>query len=119
MKNNSVFDIKRLFAAFNNSVSGLRNVFKTEVSFRQELLVCVILLPLALYLGRSAIDKVLLISSILLILIVELINSAIETVIDRISADSHELSGRAKDIGSAGVFLAIINAVIVWILIIF
>ncbi len=109
-----VSGVKRLFKATGYSFSGLKVAFKNEAAFRQELLLIVIFVPVAFWFGDGNIEKVLLVSSLLLILIVELINSAIESTIDRVGSEQHELSGRAKDIGSAAVFLALINAAFVW-----
>jgi len=108
--------VKRLFNAIGYSFAGLLAAFKNEAAFRQELALVAILIPVAYWLGGGIIEKVLLISSLLLVLIVELINSAIESAIDRIGSEQHELSGRAKDIGSAAVFLALINAAFIWTL---
>lgn len=105
---------KRIYNATRYSFAGLTAAFKNEAAFRQELVLMLILIPAALWLGESAIEKVLLISSLLLVLIVELINSAIESAIDRIGSETHELSGRAKDIASAAVFLCLLNAVLIW-----
>ncbi len=105
----------RLWRVTLYSMAGFKAAFRYEWAFRLELAICVIAIPLGLYLGATLIQKILLVSSLLLILIVELINSAIETVIDRISLDHHELSGQAKDIGSAAVFMSVINALFIWI----
>jgi diacylglycerol kinase (ATP) len=90
-----------------------------EEAFRLELLAIIVMLPLAIWLGQSAVEYALLIGSLLLVLIVELINSAIEAVVDRVGVEQHELSGRAKDIGSAAVMLAIINSTLIWVLLLF
>ncbi len=119
MNNRSVFDIGRLFRAFNYSMRGLITAFKHETAFRQELVLCIIFIPLAFYVGKSAVQIALLIGSILLIIIFELINSSLEAIVDRISKEPHELSGRAKDMGSAAVLVAIINAIVAWGLIFF
>ena len=111
--------IKHLWDASKNSIQGLQAVVKTEIAIRLELLVCVIFIPLAFWVGHTTVERILLICSLLLILIIELINSAIETTVDRIGKEHHELSGRAKDISSAAVLLAIINALVVWGLIFF
>ena len=105
---------KRIYNAACYSYAGLKAAYKNEAAFRQELVLVLILAPLALLMGEGAIEKTLMISSLLLILIVELINSAIESAIDRIGSETHELSGRAKDIGSAAVFLSLLNAALVW-----
>lgn len=111
--------IKRVIDAAGYSMRGLSAAFKNEAAFRQELALAVILAPVALYIGQSNIERTLLIASLLLVLIVELLNSAVEAVVDRISNEHHELSGRAKDIGSAAVFVSLANVVIVWAMIIF
>ncbi len=110
--------IGRLFRAFGWSMSGLKATFVHEAAFRQELLLCVILAPLAFYFGKTGLEKALLLGSLLLILIVELLNSAVEATVDRIGADEHDLSGRAKDMGSAAVFLSLVNAGVIWLLVI-
>jgi diacylglycerol kinase (ATP) len=117
MNNASIFNIARLFRAFYHSIRGLKTAFETETAFRQELILCIIFIPLAFYIGHSIAEKAMLIFSILLILIVELINSAIEAIVDRIGRERHELSARAKDMGSAAVLIALINAIVVWILV--
>ncbi|MDR5868338.1 diacylglycerol kinase [Halomonas koreensis] len=96
------------------SLKGLNAAFRNEAAFRQELGICVVLLPLAAWLGRTPVEWILLIGSCLLVLIVELLNSAIESVVDRIGSERHELSGRAKDIGSAAVMLALLIAGLTW-----
>ena len=88
-----------------------------EAAFRQELMLCVILIPLAFWVGSTAVERALLIASCLLVLITELLNSSIEAVVDRIGAERNELSGKAKDIGSAAVFISLWTAGIVWALI--
>jgi diacylglycerol kinase (ATP) len=108
----------RLSRAFGWSVAGLKATFVHEAAFRQELLLCAILAPLAFYFGRTGVEKALLLGSLLLILIVELLNSAIEAAVDRIGAEEHDLAGRAKDMGSAAVFLSLVNAGVIWLLVI-
>jgi diacylglycerol kinase (ATP) len=108
----------RLYRAFNWSMAGLRAAFVHEAAFRQELLLCAILVVPALYLGKTGVEKALLLGSLLLILIVEILNSAVEAMVDRIGAAEHDLAGRAKDMGSAAVFLALVNAAVVWLLVI-
>jgi diacylglycerol kinase (ATP) len=98
-------------------MSGLKAAFLKEAAFRQELLLCIILAPLALYLGKTGLEKALLLGSLILVLIVELLNSALEAAVDRISKDQHDLAGQAKDMGSAAVFLSLLNVAIVWLLI--
>jgi diacylglycerol kinase (ATP) len=107
----------RLSRAFGWSVAGLKATFVHEAAFRQELLLCAILAPLAFYFGRTGVEKALLLGSLLLILIVELLNSAIEAVVDRIGEEEHDLAGRAKDMGSAAVFLSLVNAGVIWLLV--
>ena len=104
----------RIWRAFRYSLEGFAAALKHEHAFRQELMLCLVLLPIALFLPFSAIERVLLIASLLLVLIVELLNSAVEAVVDRVSLDDHALSKRAKDIGSAAVFLSLTLTVIVW-----
>jgi diacylglycerol kinase (ATP) len=85
-----------------------------EAAFRQEIFACIFLVPLAVYLGNGGIEKALLISACLLVLVVEILNSAIEAVVDRISPIHHDLSGLAKDLGSAAVLFSIVNLLTVW-----
>ena len=109
--------IKRLANAFTYSVAGTLAAFKHEDAFRQEVILSTILIPLAIYLGQTAIEQALMIASILLIIIVELLNSSLEATVDRISVKRHKLSKRAKDIGSAAVFFSLVNAAVIWFLI--
>lgn len=106
--------IKRICKAFTYSYDGFVATFKSEAAFRQDLAVFVVFMPVALYLDLELWEKAVLISSLLLILIAELVNTAVETVVDRISPEYHKLSKKAKDIGSSVVLLAFLNAVIVW-----
>lgn len=108
----------RLLRAFGWSMSGLQATFAHEAAFRQELLLCVILTPLVFYFGKTGVEKALLLGSLLLILIVELLNSAVEATVDRIGEDEHDLAARAKDMGSAAVFLSLVNAGVIWLLVI-
>ena len=107
--------ITRIINAAGYSWLGFKAAYKNEAAFRQELWLCILLIPVALYFGETLMDKAILISSLLFVLIVELLNSAIEAVVDRIGDEIHELSGRAKDMGSTAVFIAITMAVIIWI----
>ena len=109
--------LKRLINAFGYSIAGTLAAFKHEDAFRQEVILTVILIPVALYYGQTSIEQTLMISSLLLIIIVELLNSSIEATVDRISVKHHKLAKRAKDIGSAAVFFSLINAVAIWFLI--
>lgn len=106
--------IRRLINALRWSAKGFHSAFREEEAFRQETLLMVILVPLALWLGETGVEKTLLVGSLLIVLIVELLNSAIENVVDRISDEHHSLSGRAKDQASAAVFLSLVLAVFVW-----
>ena len=110
--------LKRLMNAFGYSLAGFKAAYKHEDAFRQEVLLAVILIPLALWMPLLAINKALMISSVLLVIIVELLNSAIEATVDRISLENHDLAKRAKDIGSAAVLVSLMNVVVVWILVI-
>jgi diacylglycerol kinase (ATP) len=109
--------LTRIINAFGYSMKGLRASFVHEAAFRQELLLCVVMSPLALWLGSSGIERALLIGSLFLVLVVELLNSAIEAIVDRVGSEMHELSGRAKDIGSAAVLLSLANVFVVWALV--
>jgi diacylglycerol kinase (ATP) len=111
--------IKRLMNALGYSLAGIQAAYRNEDAFRQEVLLAIILLPLACWLNVSGIGRALLIGSVLLLLIVELLNSAIEATVDRISLDDHKLAKRAKDIGSAAVLFTLINLVLVWTLVLF
>jgi diacylglycerol kinase (ATP) len=106
----------RLMNAFGYSIAGTLAAFKHEDAFRQEVVLAVVLTPIALYFGETAIDQALMISSLLFIIVVELLNSSIEATVDRISVKHHKLAKRAKDIGSAAVFFSLINAAIIWFL---
>ena len=103
--------------AFVWSAAGIKTAWRNELAFRVETIIVMILIPLGIWLGRTAAERALLIASCLLILTIELLNSAIEAVVDRIGTDHHELSGRAKDMGSAAAFIAMLTAGIVWVLV--
>jgi diacylglycerol kinase (ATP) len=107
--------ITHLIHSTRCSVKGLKAAFQHEAAFRQELFLCLLLIPAAFWLGQTTVERLLLIGSCMLVLIVELVNSAIEAVVDRIGPELHELSGRAKDIGSAAVFIALAFPGIVWL----
>lgn len=109
--------IKRLINAFGYSLCGFKVAFAKEDAFRQEVFLSIILVTVAVYVSNSSIELVLLIGSTLLVPIIELLNSAIEAAVDRISFEHHILAKRAKDIGSAAVFLSIINLIAVWLII--
>lgn len=106
--------LPRLINALGYSFEGFKAAFKHEDAFRQEVFLAIALIPLAVYLGKSAIEQALMIASVLLVLIVELLNSAIEAAVDHTSTEHHALAKRAKDIGSAAVFLALAIVGIVW-----
>ena len=111
--------IKRLINAFGYSLSGFKVAFAKEDAFRQEVFLSIILVTVAVYISNSSIELVLLIGSTLLVPIIELLNSAIEATVDRVSLDKHPLAKRAKDIGSAAVFLSLVNLIATWLIIIF
>jgi len=107
--------LDRLIRAFGYSVDGLRLAYRGESAFRQEFCAAVILLPGAFWVGRTWVEVALLAGSVMMVLIVELLNSGIEAVVDRVSYDLHELSKRAKDLASAAVFLALLTCLAVWL----
>jgi diacylglycerol kinase (ATP) len=109
----------RIINAFGWSMAGLRATLKHEKAFQQELALCLVLAPIGLWLGETGVEKGLLLGSLMLVLIVEILNSAIEAVVDRFGTEHHPLSGRAKDMGSAAVFLALANVTVCWLCIIF
>jgi len=106
--------LKRIFDATGYSYKGLKAALRHESAFRQELFFCLALMPLGLWLGQNAIEYSLLIGSLFIVLMVELLNSAVEAVVDRTGDDYHELSGRAKDMGSAAVLISLLNVFIIW-----
>jgi diacylglycerol kinase (ATP) len=109
--------IKRIINAWGYSMAGFRACFKHEEALRQETYALIFLIPLALWLGNSGVERALLVGSLLLVPLVELLNSAVEAVVDRFGGEHHKLSGRAKDIASAAVFLSITMAMITWFLV--
>ncbi|WP_375751857.1 diacylglycerol kinase [Vibrio sp. HN007] len=114
MKNPDNKGFKRLINASIYSSQGLRAAFKNEAAFRQEVLAALIMLPLAFYLDVDSTYRVLMVSTVLLVMIVELLNTAVESVVDRIGPEFHELAGRAKDTGSAAVMVAMVLCGYVW-----
>jgi diacylglycerol kinase (ATP) len=114
MTNRNAGGWRRIRRAFGFSMQGLQSGYRREEAFRQEVWLLVPLLPLGLWLGETPTERAVLIGSLLIVPIVELLNSAIEAVVDRVGPERHELSGRAKDIASAAVFLSIIFAVVIW-----
>ncbi len=109
--------LRRLINAAGYSAAGLRAAFRHEDAFRQEVVAALVLIPLGLWLGNSGSERALLCFSVLAVLIVELLNSAVEATVDRISLENHQLAKRAKDIGSAAVMVALSSALLVWIII--
>ncbi|NYT27350.1 diacylglycerol kinase [Candidatus Thiodubiliella endoseptemdiera] len=116
MKNEAT-GLKRIFSAYTFSMQGLKVCYQSEAAFRQEVWLSIILIPLAFYLRDGAVERVLLIAPVFLVLIVEILNSAIESVVDRIGDEYHILSGAAKDMGSAAVWLSLMLVVAVWLII--
>ena len=110
--------LRRVLNATHYSLSGLAAAARHEDAFRQELILFVLLTPVALWLGDTGVERALMIGSLILVLIVELLNSAVEATVDRISFENHRLAKRAKDIGSAAVMLSLVNAGVVWLLMI-
>jgi diacylglycerol kinase (ATP) len=109
--------LRRLINAVTYSFSGFASAYRNEDAFRQEVLLAAVMVPLGVWLGPTGVAKALLVASVLLVLVVELINSAVEATVDRISLDNHRLAKRAKDIGSAAVFLSLIIVATVWSLV--
>lgn len=109
--------LQRLINATRYSLAGLGEAVRREPAFQQELLLTVILVPLALWWGDDGTERALMIGSLVLVLIVEIVNSAIEATVDRVSLDAHPLAKRAKDLGSAAVMLALVNVALVWLLV--
>ena len=111
--------LTRIIRALSCSIAGFRSAFKHEAAFRQELALFIVLTPLGYWFGDNGIERALLIGTLFIVLITELLNPAVEAAIDRISDELHPLSRRAKDIGSAAVFISLTTVVIVWALVIF
>jgi diacylglycerol kinase (ATP) len=109
--------IERILNATRYSLSGLCEGWRTQPALRYELYVSLIAIPAAWFIGTNGGERALLIGSYLQVVVVELINSAIETIVDRIGSEHHELSGRAKDLGSAAVFCSIVLAAVVWLIV--
>ena len=109
--------VARILKAGVYSWQGLRAAWRHEAAFRQEALLALLLIPLGLYLGEGGVEKALLVSSVLLLPLVELLNSGLEAIVDRCGEEHHELAGRAKDMGSAAVAVAISLMVVVWVLV--
>ena len=107
--------LKRLISAARNSFAGLAAAVRHEDAFRQELILAAVLVPMAIFMNVTFLEKAMLVGSVLLVLVVELLNSAIEATVDRVSLELHPLARRAKDLGSAAVMLSIVTAASVWL----
>lgn len=117
MANHNQQGVVRLWNATRYSLAGLRSAWKNEAAFRQETVMSLVMVPAAFWLGSSVVERLMLIGSCLIVLITELLNSAVEAAIDRVGDDPHRLSRRAKDMGSAAVFISLWLAGITWTLI--
>jgi diacylglycerol kinase (ATP) len=106
--------LRRIVNATFFSLAGLRAAWRNEAAFRQECVLAVLLAPAGVWLGQTALERALLLGSLLIVLIVELLNSAVEAVVDRVGMDHHSLSGQAKDLGSAAVFVSLALVMLVW-----
>ena len=109
--------LRRIIRAARHSYAGLCSAVRREAAFRQELVLALVLTPIAIWLGDSGVERALMLGVLFAVLIVELINSAIETTIDRVGSEFHELSGRAKDLGSAAVLMSLVAVPVVWTLV--
>ncbi len=114
MANHNQSGLRRIWQATLYSFQGIKVAWNSEAAFRQEVLLCIALIPAALWLGVTAVERALLIGVCLLVLVIELLNSAIESAIDRIGEEHHPLSGRAKDMGSAAVLFGLLIVVSTW-----
>jgi diacylglycerol kinase (ATP) len=111
--------LRRIWNALLYSLDGVASALRHEPAFRQEAVLAILLIPAALLVPASAPGKALMVASVVLVLVVELVNSAIEATVDRISAEHHPLAKRAKDLGSAAVFLSLLNVPVVWLVVLF
>ena len=111
--------LRRIWNALFHSIDGFRAAYRHEDAFRQECLLAAILVPAALFMPTSGLGKALMIGAVLLVLVVELLNSAIEAAVDLVSLENHQLAKRAKDISSAAVFLSLANVAVIWALVLF
>lgn len=109
--------LRRILSATRNSLEGFAAALQHEDAFRQELCMAVLLVPAGLWLGKDGLERAILVAAVLFVLVVELLNSAVEATVDRISFDNHRLAKRAKDIGSAAVMLSMTSAIAVWLLV--
>lgn len=105
----------RIIKAGGYSAQGLKAAFRHEAAFRQELLLAIVFIPLAFFIAQTAVERIVLIGLTFLVLIVELLNSAVEALVDRVGLEHHELSGRAKDMGSAAVLLSLLMWAYAWV----
>ena len=112
-----VFNILRLLRAATFALAGLRDAFRSQVAIRQEILIILVMSPVALWLGENGVERALMVGTLFLILITELLNAAIEATVDRIGPEHHELSRQAKDMAAAAVLVSLVTAGIVWLLI--
>ena len=119
MAGNNSGGLSRLIKATIYSWQGLKAAYKNEPAFRLEILLSIFLVPAGLWLGETGIERALLVGPILLVLVIELINSGLEAVVDRFGGELHELSGLAKDTGSAAVLVALVNVLVMWLLVLF
>lgn len=106
--------IARIIKAFGFSMKGLKAAWQCEAAFRQEAMLAIVLLPAAFWLARTPVELMVLLMTLFIVVITEILNSAVEAVVDRVSGDHHQLAGRAKDMGSAAVFLSLIMTAVVW-----
>jgi diacylglycerol kinase (ATP) len=111
--------LRRIWNALLYSIEGFRAAYRHEDAFRQECLLALVLVPAAFFMPAGGVGKALMIAAVLLVLMVELLNSAVEAAVDRVSLENHQLAKRAKDIGSAAVFLSLVNVAVVWALVLF
>ena len=111
------FDVLRLLRATKHALRGFHDAFRSQVSIRQEVLILLVMTPLALWLGENGVERALMIGTLLLILLTELMNAAIEMTVDRIGTERHELSRKAKDMAAAAVLVSLVTAATVWLLI--
>ena len=111
------FDILRLLRATKHAFRGFHDAFRSQVSIRQEVLIILVMTPVALWLGENGVERALMIGALFLILLTELVNAAIEMTVDRIGAEHHELSRKAKDMAAAAVLVSLVTAATVWLLI--
>ncbi len=117
MRYNHVRGVRHIIKAFGFSMAGLRAAWRCEAAFRMEVIGVALLIPLGIVLGATPAERALLVGALMLVLVTELLNSGIEAIVDRVGEEPHRLSARAKDVGSAAVFVSLCNALLVWVLI--